>query len=99
MGRDGRGYIADLGQARTEIFLQMGLDRLEPTNEVICPSGKISRRRFECLRQACLSAWYNSLTKLGFQEGIHLREIHRGTAPVGCHRMLVVLKRVVVIPV
>jgi hypothetical protein len=27
VGRDGGGYIADLGQPRTEIFLQMGLDR------------------------------------------------------------------------
>src|ERR1700694_4584618 len=27
VGRDGGGYRSDLGQARTEIFLQMGLDR------------------------------------------------------------------------
>ncbi len=35
MGRDGGGYIADLGQPRTKIFLQRGLDR----KSVICPSG------------------------------------------------------------
>jgi hypothetical protein len=35
VGRDGGGYIADLGQPRTEIFLQRGLDR----KSVICPSG------------------------------------------------------------
>ncbi len=27
VGRDGEGYRSDLGQARTEIFLQTGLDR------------------------------------------------------------------------
>jgi hypothetical protein len=26
VGRDGERYIADLGQAKTEIFLQIGLD-------------------------------------------------------------------------
>jgi hypothetical protein len=36
--RDGDGYRSDLGQARTEIFLQKGLDR----KSVICPSGKIT---------------------------------------------------------
>jgi hypothetical protein len=28
VGRDGGGYRSDLGQARTEIFLQRGLDRI-----------------------------------------------------------------------
>jgi hypothetical protein len=28
VGRDGERYIADLGQVETEIFLQMGLDRI-----------------------------------------------------------------------
>jgi hypothetical protein len=32
-----------LGQARSEIFLQMGLDR-KSTDELICLSGKIRRR-------------------------------------------------------
>src|SRR5260221_13664757 len=36
VGRDGGGYRSDLGQARTEIFLQKGLDR----KWLICPSGK-----------------------------------------------------------
>src|SRR6202022_3050847 len=36
-GRDGEGYRSDLGQAGTEIFLQMGLDRanqIEPLQEI-----------------------------------------------------------------
>jgi len=32
------GYASDLGQARTEIFLQKGLDRIL----LICPSGKLA---------------------------------------------------------
>jgi hypothetical protein len=28
VGQDGRGYIADLGQAKTEIFLILGLDMI-----------------------------------------------------------------------
>src|SRR5207248_803848 len=32
------GYAADLAQARTEIFLQKGLDRIL----LICPSGKLA---------------------------------------------------------
>jgi hypothetical protein len=38
VGRDGAAYGFDLGQARSEIFLQMGLDR---KCCVICSSGKI----------------------------------------------------------
>ena len=43
VGRDGERYIADLGQAKTEIFLQMGLDRRSQRIGLICPSGKMSR--------------------------------------------------------
>jgi hypothetical protein len=39
-GRDGRGYRVDLGQARSGIFLQMGLDRHVAGQ----PVGQISRR-------------------------------------------------------
>ena len=36
--RDVEGYASDLGQAKTEIFLQKGLDRIL----LICPSGKLA---------------------------------------------------------
>jgi len=39
MGRDGGAYRFDLGQARREIFLQMGLDSLisnEPVGQITC---------------------------------------------------------------
>ena len=39
VGRDGGGYRVDLGQTRTEIFLQMGLDRKIASQ----PVGQISR--------------------------------------------------------
>jgi hypothetical protein len=40
VGRDGERYIADLGQAKTEIFLQMGLDSESQQIGLICPSGR-----------------------------------------------------------
>src|SRR5882762_2408692 len=39
--RDGEGYRSDLGQPRTEIFLQMGLDGIS----LICPSGTFIERK------------------------------------------------------
>jgi hypothetical protein len=39
VGRDGEGYSFDLGFGKTEIFLQMGLDRWRSTDGLICPSG------------------------------------------------------------
>jgi hypothetical protein len=35
LGRDGAGYGFDLGQAKRNIFLHVGLDRVS----VICPTG------------------------------------------------------------
>jgi hypothetical protein len=35
VGRDGAGYGFDLGQAKRNIFLHVGLDRVS----VICPTG------------------------------------------------------------
>jgi hypothetical protein len=39
-GRDGKRYRFDLGFGKTEIFLQMGLDRQKHETLLICPSGK-----------------------------------------------------------
>src|SRR6266849_4856296 len=38
--RDGEGFKSDLGQAGTEILLQMGLDRQITSPPVICPTGR-----------------------------------------------------------
>jgi hypothetical protein len=49
VGRDGGGYRFDLGFGKTEIFLQMGLDRQKHEPLLICPSGAIGlnlRERF-----------------------------------------------------
>src|SRR3954453_21442144 len=43
VGRDGAGYRFDLGNSRTEIFSQRGLDWRNQASDVICPSGKIRR--------------------------------------------------------
>jgi hypothetical protein len=43
VGRDGEGYSFDLGFGKTEIFLQMGLDRLVTNRPADLPVGQISR--------------------------------------------------------
>src|ERR1700726_2714814 len=36
VGRDGDGYTSDLGQTRSGIFLQPGLDRFLPDGQISC---------------------------------------------------------------
>ncbi|MEA2918043.1 MAG: hypothetical protein QOJ15_10124 [Bradyrhizobium sp.] len=48
VGWDGDGYIFDLGQRRSEIFLQLGLDIRLSESELICPTGN----RWSCLPRA-----------------------------------------------
>jgi hypothetical protein len=40
VGRDGAGYGFDLGQARRNIFLQVGLDSPNHRRTLICSSGR-----------------------------------------------------------
>jgi hypothetical protein len=39
VGQDGASCRFDLPDAESEIFLQTGLDRQDPQNKLICPSG------------------------------------------------------------
>jgi hypothetical protein len=40
VGRDNKSYSSDLGFGKTEIFLQMGLDRFSPTSPADLPVGQ-----------------------------------------------------------
>jgi hypothetical protein len=64
-GRDGNRYIADLGQARSGIFLQTGLDKGQSEDDLICPSGS-------CLARLRLSASKH-------QEFVAITKRHPGT--------------------
>jgi hypothetical protein len=74
--RDGDGYRSDLGQPRTEIFLQMGLDRIL-ADGLICPSGSfciavVARSEADEAIHACLaSRWIASRS---LSSGAHSRD-------------------------
>ena len=63
MGRDGAGYSFDLGQARTEMFLQMGLD---------------SPNQFDPVQQIPLWAQARSCTRHGL-ENVNMPTLCSGT--------------------
>jgi hypothetical protein len=49
VGQDGEAYKSDLGQAKTEIFLQTGLD----SRSTAQPAGQITLIRFNKITPSC----------------------------------------------